>query len=135
MPYIPYSLDELLQSSRFSPHPIISFGVTTSPSPTPREVQFAVLAKSIIFQVLYGVSYLHCEHIQIAHRDIKPSNVLLTPSGCAQLIDFGIAFPAGEDSAAKAADLWPEFAGRMYFEVSTGCVDVHLACPAIRRRS
>jgi serine/threonine protein kinase len=122
MPYIPYSLDELLQSSRFSPHPIISFGNTTSPLSTPREVQFVVLAKSIIFQVLCGVSYLHGEHVQIAHRDIKPSNVLLTPSGCAQLIDFGIAFRVGEDRAAKARDLWPESAARMYFEVSTGYV-------------
>ena len=121
MPYIPYSLDELLQSSRFSPHPIISFGTTTSPSSTPREVEFVVLSKSIVFQVLCGVSYLHSE-LQIAHRDIKPSNVLLTPSGCAQLIDFGIAFRVGEDRAAKARDLWPESAARMYFEVSTGYV-------------
>lgn len=122
MPYIPYSLDKLLQSSRFSPHPIISFGNTTSPSPTPREIKFVVLAKSIIFQVLSGVSYLHSEHVQIAHRDIKPSNVLLTPSGCVKLIDFGIAFRVGEDDAAKARDLWPESTARMYFEVSTGYV-------------
>lgn len=122
MPYIPYSLDELLQSSLLSPHPIVSFGNATSASPTPREVQFVVLAKSIIFQVLSGVSYLHNEHVQIAHRDIKPGNVLLTPSGCAQLIDFGIAFHVGEDRAAKVRDLWPESATRMYFEVSTGYV-------------
>ncbi|KAH0837776.1 kinase-like domain-containing protein [Lanmaoa asiatica] len=120
MPYIPYSLDELLQSSRFSPHPIISFANTTSPSPTPREVQFVILAKSILFQILCGVSYLHSEHVEIAHRDIKPGNVLLTASGCAQLIDFGIAFRVGEDAAAKSRDLWPESTARMYFEVSTG---------------
>ncbi|KAF8435763.1 kinase-like domain-containing protein [Boletus edulis BED1] len=120
MPYIPYTLEEVLQSSRFSPHPIISFGSTTSSSPTPREVQFVVLAKSIIFQVLCGMSYLHSEHVQIAHRDVKPSNVLLTPMGCAQIIDFGIAFHVGEDRASKAKDLWPEYTARMYFEVSTG---------------
>lgn len=68
------------------------------------------------------MSYLHNEHVQIAHRDIKPGNVLLTPSGCAQLIDFGIAFHVGEDRAAKVRDLWPESATRMYFEVSTGYV-------------
>ncbi|KAG9313846.1 kinase-like protein [Chiua virens] len=120
MPYMPYSLDELLKSSRFSPHPIVSFGDAASPSPTPREVQFVVLAKSIIFQVLSGVSYLHSEHVQIAHRDIKPSNILMTLSGCARLIDFGIAFCADEETTAKAKDLWPESIARMYFEVSTG---------------
>lgn len=118
MPYIPYSLDELLQSSRFSPHPIVSFGSTTTSSS--REDQFIILAKSVIFQVICGVSYLHSEHVQIAHRDVKPSNILLTPSGCAQLIDFGIAFRMGEDRAAKTNDLWPESTERMYFEVSTG---------------
>ena len=128
MPYIPYSLDELLQSSMFSPHPIISFGNTTSPSPTPREIQFVVLTKSILFQILCGVNYLHSEHLQIAHRDIKPGNVLLTASGCAQLIDFGIAFRVGEGDAAKARDLWPESATRMYFEVSTGYVTPRSAC-------
>ncbi|KAG8219241.1 kinase-like protein [Butyriboletus roseoflavus] len=103
-------------------HHILSSRLETpaSPSPTPREIQFVILAKSILFQILCGVSYLHSEHVQIAHRDIKPGNVLLTASGCAQLIDFGIAFRVGEDGAAKARDLWPESATRMYFEVSTG---------------
>ncbi|KAG9309058.1 kinase-like domain-containing protein [Chiua virens] len=106
MPYMPYSLDGLLKHSRFSP--------------TPHEVQFVVLAKSIIFQVLPGASYLHSEHVGITHRDIKPSNILMTPSGCARLIDFGIAFCADAENTAKANDLWPESIARIYFEVSTG---------------
>jgi serine/threonine protein kinase len=123
MPYIPYSLDDLLQSSKFSPHPLISFGSTASSTvPTARELQFVVLAKSIIFQVLCGVSYLHSDNVQIAHRDIKPSNVLLTASGCVQLIDFGIAIRTVDEHPAQDGDLWPESPHRMYFEVSTGYV-------------
>ncbi|KAF9225186.1 kinase-like protein [Gyrodon lividus] len=120
MPYIPYSLDDLLQSSKFSPHPLVSFENSPSRAPTPRELQFTVLAKSIIFQVLCGVSYLHSDNVQIAHRDIKPSNVLLTAPGCAQLIDFGIAIRVAEEHATQEGDLWPESVHRMYFEVSTG---------------
>ncbi|KAF9237096.1 kinase-like protein [Melanogaster broomeanus] len=120
MPYIPYSLDDLLQSSKFSPHPLISFGSSASSGPTPRELQFVVLAKSIMFQVLCGAAYLHSANVLIAHRDIKPSNVLLTASGRMQLIDFGIATRVAEEPSAQARDLWPEPAHRMYFEVSTG---------------
>ncbi|KAF8844244.1 kinase-like protein [Paxillus ammoniavirescens] len=121
MPYIPYSLDDLLRSSKFSPHPLISFGSSASSTvPTARELQFVVLAKSIIFQVLCGVSYLHSDNVQIAHRDIKPNNVLLTASGCVQLIDFGIAIRTADEHPAQQGDLWPEPPHRMYFEVSTG---------------
>ncbi|KIJ66610.1 hypothetical protein HYDPIDRAFT_26943 [Hydnomerulius pinastri MD-312] len=120
MPYVPYSLYNLLQLSTFSPRPLISFESTDSSIASPREQRFVVLAKSIIFQVLCAVSYLHTERIQIAHRDIKPSNILLTASGRVQLIDFGIAFGVGEEARAKNGDLWPESADRMYFEVSTG---------------
>lgn len=78
-----------------------------------------ILTNPVIFQILYGVRYLYFEHVQIANRDIKPSTVYWTPSGRAQIIDFGIAFQPSEDGAEKAKELWPESTERMYFEVST----------------
>lgn len=37
------------------------------------------------------LTYLHSFHPPIVYRDMKPGNVILTPSGRAALIDFGIA--------------------------------------------
>ncbi|KAI6017476.1 kinase-like domain-containing protein [Pisolithus marmoratus] len=119
MPYVPYSLHDLLSSVLFSPHPRVSFGTADTSVATPREQRFVVLAKSIMFQVLCAVDYLH-QTARIAHRDIKPSNVLLTATGCVQLIDFGIAWKQDDDKNTAMRDLWPEQLHDMYFEVSTG---------------
>lgn len=120
MPFIPYSLHDLLSTSTFSPHPLVSFGSTDGSSvATPREKRFVVLVKSIIFQVLCAVNHLH-ETVKVAHRDIKPSNILLSASGCVKLIDFGIAWKVDESESAQEGDLWLEHDGTMFFEVSTG---------------
>lgn len=121
MPYVPSSLITLLSSNDFSPHPLVSILPADQSSPSPREQRFLLLAKSLMFQILSGVTFLH-DTAKIAHRDIKPSNVLVTLSGRVQLIDFGISWKEGEDLDAKKNDLWVESPEQMYFEVSTGYV-------------
>ncbi|KAF7302780.1 Lanosterol 14-alpha-demethylase [Mycena kentingensis (nom. inval.)] len=111
MPYIPHSLSQLLSSPAFSP-----FRLEPNPVVDPRKSeQFMALAKSIAFQVLDALEYLHAQHI--AHRDVKPANVLLTANGRVVLIDFGITYEASTHGIT--GDMWPEKPDNMYFEVST----------------
>jgi Tol biopolymer transport system component/predicted Ser/Thr protein kinase len=44
-----------------------------------------------IHQVCDALSYLHRQNPPIIHRDVKPRNIIITPSGQAMLVDFGIA--------------------------------------------
>ncbi|KAF7976180.1 hypothetical protein HWV62_7340 [Athelia sp. TMB] len=121
MPYIPYKLLDLLTSPAFSPNPLVSFSFSTDTNPgaSLKETAFLVVAKSIMYQLLLALAYLHTS--SIAHRDVKPANVLITQSGQVQLIDFGIAWKQGESEQDKEHDLWKEDEGHMYFEVATGC--------------
>ena len=45
--------------------------------------------KSIIYQILKGICYLHENYI--FHRDLKTSNILLDRTGLIKIIDFGLS--------------------------------------------
>lgn len=47
------------------------------------------LLKSLTYQLLNGLVYLHSSHI--LHRDLKPANILITSSGVVKIGDLGLA--------------------------------------------
>lgn len=113
MPFVPANLRDLLDSPRFSPY---SHDERRGEDQQQRS-HFDVLAKSISFQIISALAYLHGPPHGIAHRDVKPGNFLLTRTGCVKLIDFGISWKKDVSEC-----MWPEPNGDLCFDVCTGHV-------------
>ncbi|GAA5851169.1 hypothetical protein JCM8547_004153 [Rhodosporidiobolus lusitaniae] len=109
--YLTPSSPTLLSSARLSFFlPLYPFSLRTlldSPTLLPCSPSFLPNAHSLAYQLLSAVSFLHTNGI--AHRDICPNNVVLSRTGRAVLIDFGIAVEEGDEKE-----------GEMHFEVGTG---------------
>ena len=56
-------------------------------------------AIEIVHQIAEGLSHAHLRNL--VHRDVKPSNVILTSSGEAKIVDFGLARFVGPAAATQ----------------------------------
>lgn len=121
IPYVPYSVENLLDSKLFTPYSIESVASGDTAVIAPQEQEFIVIAKSIMFQILCAVDYLH-QTAGIAHRDIKPENILVSTTGCVQFIDFGMSWKQDDDEHTTAGDVWPDQPHDMrYVDMSDYC--------------
>lgn len=120
IPHMPYSVDDLLDSKLFTPYSMESVASRDTSVIAPQEQEFIVIAKSIMFQILCAVDYLH-QTAGIAHRDIKPDNILVSATGCVQFIDFGMSWKQDDDEHTTAGDVWPEQPHDIHYDVGTSC--------------
>jgi cell division cycle 2-like len=131
LPFMYLPLSVLLAHPRFSAHSLPEglrvkssdafFGISPS-------IIHGTLTKSIVFQILRAIGFLHAQVPPIAHRDINPTNFLFTHHGVLQLVDFGIAWDpslsetsfriVGEDSSEEPE--WEESPEDMCSQVATG---------------
>lgn len=132
MPYIELPLLSILDNPWFSAQPFPSGILLPTESPFPTDAPpnlHEILSKSIIFQIVSAVAYLHTREQPIAHRDITPGNILLTYTGVVKLVDFGVSWdPSLKDihipgEGSLDEDIyWKEDPLEMCAQVATGCV-------------
>lgn len=79
-----------------------------------------VVFRSIAYQSLVGLAYLHAE--TVSHRDIKPSNIMLGYDGVVKYIDFGTCWTRDQVYREAQDELgWSEReADRMVCDVGSG---------------
>ena len=63
------------------------------------------IKSSILHDVAFGLSYLHCHHPPIVHRDLSPNNVLITCDTVAKISDLGVAKVIKADSKMTKSKL------------------------------
>lgn len=136
MPLIPLPLNVLLSSPLFTPSPLTGpYSVFARPAVASHlddKNPFEVISRSIIYQLLLAVMYIHSLDPPIAHRDINPGNVVIDGFGFLKLVDFGIAWDRPQSnrlsSARSTANTlskdWKETSDDMCCQVATGCVSV-----------
>ncbi len=88
-----------------------------------------LVAVNLVAQVLRGLQAAHelCDEqgnpLGIVHRDVSPSNVLVSHSGIAKLVDFGIAKAGTEQSASGSNEIEGKFSYMAPEQVLGGAVD------------
>ena len=71
------------------------------------------IKSSILHDVAFGLSYLHCHHPAIIHRDLSTNNVLMSCDMVAKISDLGVAKVVKADSKMTKSKLTQ----------APGCVD------------
>lgn len=78
--------------------------VIKQPVPWPNS---GIYALDVLAQIALGLNYVHrCtstdgDHLQLVHGDVKPHNILISDTGVAKLVDFGIATFNGQRYPVK----------------------------------